>query len=461
IKPNVFSSLKNHLYSTLLDCLRNFHTGNGPVHKIRELMYHAEILFHKKLFSPCLKSLENAHKIAERFELLSYYLEVTEFIQLVKEEERDVKWLETKLPEIFRKEKEILMKIANLMDFRKGRANAVIFGFKKFHDISGKNEFFFQDFVDTSILKNNNHARSYKANVYFLLLKGFQYYYNNDMKNALKIYIRLKQLLENNEDINSALPGIYSKAIHNILTVGLGILSFEEIKKHFYQLKNPHMPLLKENTGFAAGYYNNLLRIYTYYYINHKVEQVIEDVETWLSKNESKADKLNVSSMIYFLSHICFFNGYLKRSVYWLNSLINNYSERVENYVYSSARLLALVLNYELGNYEQIPYLAKSTRRFLLKRKQLFEFEKIMLDFFSIKLPGLNEEKKERLRSFKKLRKNLQADKKSELRKRRVLQYFDVFRWIDSKIEEKTYMDIIKKKGDPYNEKNKLLTAES
>ena len=28
IKLNVFASLKNNLYSSLLDCLRNFHTGN-------------------------------------------------------------------------------------------------------------------------------------------------------------------------------------------------------------------------------------------------------------------------------------------------------------------------------------------------------------------------------------------------------------------------------------------------
>lgn len=458
---NVFSSLKNHLYSTLLDCLRNFHTGDEAVHKVREFIYHAEILFNKKLFSPCLKALDKALKLAEQSELLTYSLEITQFIQRVKEAERDVKWLENILPGIYHKEEQIIKKIVNLQPFRKGKAGSVIFGFKIDHQENVNTQLSLKDFIDPSVLKNKKQALSFEAIQYQYHLNGLYYYYKNDLKKSLHYYLELKQFIDGNEKMKISNTAGYNSTIHNILAVGMGVMGFEEVKKHFHLLKNTNRVWLKEDGGFMAMYYNNLLRIYIYYYIRDKVLQVTNEIEGWLSKNEFKADKLNISSIIYFLSHIYFFNGDFKRSLYWLNNLINNYSERVENYVYYSAKILVLIVNYELGNLEQIPYLAKSTYRFFQKRKQLFSFEKKILHFFSRELPKASGQKKESISSFKELRKELLKEKTSDHKKRRVLQYFDLMSWLDSKIEEKSFIDIIKKKDGNFNEKNKLLSNES
>lgn len=461
VTPNVFSSLKNHLYSTLLDCLRNFHTGDEAAHKVREFIYHAEILFHKKLFTPCLKALDKALKIAEQFELLTYSLEITQFFQRVKETERDVPWLENTLPFLHHKEKQIIKKIENLRQFRKGRAGAVVYGFKIDHQGTTNSGFYFRDFVDLSLLKNKNKAFSFEAMLYYYHLNGLSYYYKSDLKNSLLCFIEMKKKLEESKKIKLLHANNYNSTIHNILAVGMGILSFEEIKKYFHLFKNTNHVWVKEDNGFMATYYNNLLRIYIYYHIRDKVLQVTNEVEDWLGKNEFRADTLNISSIIYFLSHIYFFNNNLKRSLYWLNNLLNNYSERVENYVYYSAKILILIINYELGNYDQIPYLAKSTYRFLQKRKQLFSFEKKILHFFSKKLPKASDQKKESILSFKELRKELVKEKTSDHHNRRILQYFDLISWIDSKIEGKPFMEMIKKKSGVFNEKNKLLTAES
>jgi hypothetical protein len=459
LKPNIFASLKNNLYSVLLDCLRNFHTGHDMTHKVRELLYHAEILFHKKLFPACLKILERAMNIAEEFDLHSYCLEIIQFIQLLKEAEKDIPWLEKKLPLLLEKEDEIIKKTENFKQYRKNMAASTIYGYKINLPENKVPHLFFENMVDEYILKKETQADSFWARIYYYKLKGFKYYYKNDLKNSLRCYIEMERFINENEKMKRMNVDVYNTAIHNILAVGPGILGFSDIRNYFQQLQAPEHVWLTGDIDFTARYYNNLLRIYIYYHIRDKAKKISNKVSEWLNENEKRPDKLHTSSIIYFLAHLYFFEGDFKKSLLWLNNLVNNYNEKVENYVYCSARLLILVINYELGNYEQLPYLARSTHGFLRSRQRLFKFEEKVLSFFSKKLPNASDHKQEALKAFKHLRAELAKEYTKEHSKRRILQYFDLSSWLDSKIEGKTFYDVLKRKPDFIDEKNKKLLS--
>lgn len=457
IKPNVFSSLKNSLNNILLDCLRNFHTGDQVSHKVRELIYHAEILFIKKLFSACIKILEKASGIAKEYELFTYYIEISHFIQKVKQAEKNIPWLEEIQPEFQLKEKAILNKISNFHEYQKSMAASMVYGYKIDQKKIAGRELSYEDYVDMRLVKDEKHALSYAAKINHYQLKGLYYSYRNDYKKGLKSYIELKKFIDGHEKMKFANINTYGIALHNILTVGQGILPFEEVKKHFQNLKDTKPYWRNENIDFKASYYNNMLRIYVFYFIRDKAAQLTNEVEQWLGKNEHKANKLNISSIIYFLAHLYFFNSDLKRSLYWLNKLVNNYNERVENYAYSSAKILILIIYYELGNYDQLPYLAKSTRGFLLKRQRLFDFEKKILHFFSKKVLKASDQSVEVKVLFKMLRNELLEGHRKDQRNFKVLQYFDFISWLDSKIEGRPFFDIIKNKGSVFDERNKIL----
>ena len=100
--------------------------------------------------------------------------------------------------------------------------------------------------------------------------------------------------------------------------------------------------------------------------------------------------------------------------------------------LYSYARLINLIVHFELGNLDLIEYLIKSTQRFLNKKNRDFELETVIISFIK-KLSKVSEKEKQH-EIFIQLR-----DKLEELFKdqdnRILFNYFDFLSWVDAKIE--------------------------
>ena len=105
-------------------------------------------------------------------------------------------------------------------------------------------------------------------------------------------------------------------------------------------------------------------------------------------------------------------------------------------------RILHLVAHYEMGHYDLLEYLVKSVYRFLAKIEDENQIIKEMLRFLR---KALFKDPKDLVEDFKKLRSRLMtlAEDPNE---RRSFLYFDIISWLDSKIEDKTVGEVIRRK---------------
>ncbi|HHS95506.1 MAG TPA: hypothetical protein ENJ45_02870 [Phaeodactylibacter sp.] len=131
-----------------------------------------------------------------------------------------------------------------------------------------------------------------------------------------------------------------------------------------------------------------------------------------------------------------------------LNSL-NDYLNLPRNIkrqdLQSLGRILNLIIHYEMGNNELLEYLLRSSYRFLRKRNRMFEFEKRLMRFIK------NSKDMIYRKQIKKAFIILKEDFESLLQipsEKAMLQYFDFIAWLESKIENKTFAEIIKHRAE-------------
>jgi hypothetical protein len=116
-----------------------------------------------------------------------------------------------------------------------------------------------------------------------------------------------------------------------------------------------------------------------------------------------------------------------------LNKVLNDNESTLRQDIYSYARLFNLVIHYELGNYDLLEYITKSTQRYLSKRQRDYLLEKLVIDYMRKLIRTTNAD--DRAAIFMRFKEELEPMVLG-LEDRIVLKYFDFIKWIDSKVKE-------------------------
>ena len=95
-------------------------------------------------------------------------------------------------------------------------------------------------------------------------------------------------------------------------------------------------------------------------------------------------------------------------------------------------------MHYELGNEDVLPNLCKSTYRYFEKKGELRQAEKSILNFFSNTILKITTGRGKR-NAFIELKKELESVMSGEM-----LDDFDFISWIDSKIQNKSFLEVVR-----------------
>jgi hypothetical protein len=171
--------------------------------------------------------------------------------------------------------------------------------------------------------------------------------------------------------------------------------------------------------------------------------KIISVAESELDRFASRMDRHYVLLFYYKVACLYFGAGNFKRSLLWLNKIINSKDVHLREDILSFARIMNLICHYELGNIELVEHHIRSTYRFLLKKESLFRYHKYILVF----MRNLTKETqgKRLIRRFSELKKDLLPLEDHPYEKRPFL-YFDIISWLESKISGKTVQEIVKEK---------------
>ena len=166
-------------------------------------------------------------------------------------------------------------------------------------------------------------------------------------------------------------------------------------------------------------------------------------IESGLKKFKGGLSKVREADFYFNVAVVYFALGDFTKSLHWLNRLLNDTHLDANQDIHAFARILDLVVHLEMGNKELIPYTLRSVQRYLDVRKRMFRFETVFLDFIKKIARARNEEDKQT--SYIELQEELKHIAEDAYEKQ-VFEQFDFQSWVESKIRNVPFADVVREK---------------
>ncbi len=444
-----FSIAKNRLYHQILRSLNSYNTHNSIEAELYQYLHYATILFDKSLYSQCERILNNALKIAIKHEQWAVIVLLAKRKKRLAETDNynagpassieEVYELEARAINKLNLESELWLSKSLLFDnlFRKGQA-------RNDEDVRALET---QLQRSQELIKNNDISLeaiylSKQAESAFNFASGDY----EETANTLK---ELLSLLENRMELVKYDPGMYISVLTNLVYVSAKLNRFDDANKYLKMARNlPGWLLKRMSEDLELRIFNSTysieLAICNLTGNVSRGELLLKELEPKLKRWSSMLSPLRKAGFYHAMCTLYFISGDLKKALQHNNTLLNSVSIDKTEDLYCFAEMMHLIIHYELGNLDLIPYGLKSLSRYLDTRSRKYQFEQLFTELFK-KLPKLENlvEARKALSDFS--LKMIVLEK--EPYEKRVLEYFDFQAWAESKSTETPISIILNRKA--------------
>ncbi|MBI3510274.1 MAG: hypothetical protein HY064_06395 [Bacteroidetes bacterium] len=431
-----FSFTQHHLFEQLSKSLSNFYAASSIDIQLRNSLNSVEPLFRKYHYAHCHEILRRTKKTAQRYERFGILLEIIQWELKLMETEgfRDI--TEERLQELFREEKNISKMFRLEMDCRRIGDEFQRTYFSQMVVRTKKHEKIYRSMLHTHLLRNKNLSVS--ARIYLGRSVASIHCLLGNIKEALDHTHHVIALLESQPHRLAERFSDYISFLSNAAEFAIIAKKFSAAKKSLQKLvairhRDPRNQAQAQIYGLVI--------------------QVMFDVNTgnfiMAVRREKQAEKLLAQFHLQPIKkmHLLFMFAYAHFSLqnyvrcnYRLNEILSNKDLPTDTALGDYTRLLHLVMRYERGDADLFESVMRSTYRYLEKRRALHPFEKLFLSFLRTHTHA--PAGKAAFIALKKKAAALEKDPKERM----LLTFFDFVSWIGSKIEQRSFAEVVSEK---------------
>jgi hypothetical protein len=441
-------SEKNHLYSLILKSLRGFYSDKSAAAILQEQLRNIELLFNKALYKECGKLIRKAKKMAYDYEKYYFLLDLIDWEKTLIEEEYLRGKFDKDLNKLVQEESDCLEKLRNLAEYQMLYSKINYVFRRGGYARNDEEQVIVDEIANYHLIKGKNTALSTKAATACYYIKGLCATTERNLDESYVNFKKVVKIMEENPMIMKELPKRYVKALNNVMFAYMDYRRWDECIEMINKLKG-----LAKKSGFESM--DVQLKIFTSSYnaellaCIHRGEyqkakkEVVPEILKQLEKYEGKINSEEEMLFYYNISSANFGDADYKSALKYINLVLNNSETGLREDVYTFARLVNLIIHYELGNYDLLDYTIKSTKRFVAKNQRNYQFETVFLKDFKklLKIRNVGATK-QLFVDFK----NALLEVLKDPYEQAANEYFDFISWLDSKIENKSYEEIIKSK---------------
>ncbi len=447
IKSSQLSNLKAHLYKQILQNLRSLNSDEDMDLIIHEMIDHSTILYNKCLYDQCIKMLDKAKNLAEKYDKNTLLLEIIEFEKrLVTKYIRSN--IENKVSKLIKASDEINEQINSINTFSNLTIKLYSFylniGFLRNHtDFELVNSFLY-----STLPVFQEEQLSFDEKMYLYNSFVGYYFFIQDFDRGYEYAKKWVNLFDENPTLIPSKIEMYIRSVNNLLVSQSKLFKYEEFKttvQRLDEILDQKDLKLTENIRLLVFKYSSTHKINRYFMTGEFTEgsKIIPEIAESLENFERLLDVHYILIFYYKFACMYFGNSDYQNVVFWLNKIINMKDFDIRSDIHSFARILNLISHYELGNLDLIDYYIRSTYRFLIKKNDLHLFQKIIMKFLR-KLSSITRD--QLIDAFKELREQL-IPLNDKFYERRPFIYFDILSWLESKIENRNVQEVIREKA--------------
>lgn len=386
--------------------------------------------------------MQKAKKLALKYEAFIDLLEILDWKKRIAYTLIDIPFLDKELKNIEAEEKVYLQRIQNIADYKQ-LFFKVYFQIKQEAFVRKEKQLpLLNELKEHPLLQKLSTAESHRAKILYYRIRSL--YYSFVLKYE-KFYTYNKELIA----LMESQPHFLREDVSEFISANSNfILSCGLVKKYDeYQEGLERLHQIKPLT------YDDELKIQRQYFLfkislsktTGEFEKGLEAIKQMQKVSKKyKLEFFEPSTMYFQYFYIHFGMNDYDSALDYLNKLIDIPKNDVNKQdLKSIARILNLIIHFEMGNHILLESLQRSTYRFLKERQRLYGFEKEILRF--IKQSEKIKTKKELDGLFEDLRK--QFKKLSEIpSEKAMLNYFDFDALLESKTSDKSFAEVIKSK---------------
>ncbi len=372
------ASTKYQLYQLVLKCLSDYHSGKSLDSELREMIDKAQVLYDRGLYAQCGKLIEKAKLLATANER---YPEVLEILRLERGMFLTVQTtdVEAELSALLAFEQKTLDLIRNQMEYYHLFCAAFALEKVKRHARSDYERAALDAIANHRLLSDPGQAISFSAKGHFHRIHAIIGVIKGDAAMAFSAQQRLLQLWkEKTAEFRAAAPRYKSDLINylNYCTAAEEYGDFEDVLAQLKQF--PARSFTDEISTFQDVYHIELL-----YYLRRgffdKGTGLADLIALGLQKFQGRLTSSRIMTFCHNLAVLYFLKDEHTNALQWLNRILDHSNVDQRRDIQDFARILLMVIHYELGNHDALESLLRSTYRYLHARDKLYEFERIVI----------------------------------------------------------------------------------
>ncbi len=441
IKKSVFAVYKNHLYNLLLQRMSFMFPGKEA--ELRGLLTQADFLYSKGLYPLYEKMLLRVKKLAVEYDLDNQLLEILNMEHRNAWRKRDL----AKAAAVMEEDKQILSRFNNQREYTH-LSNEIIISLSSMGDNRNTREVKkLNALMKNPLIKNDKNALSFRAKYSLYHTLSLYHSVNGRVHKQYEFAKKAAELYEGRPEKIKHDTFTYLLSIHLMLVACYALKKYDEAKKYTDKLRIDPSLLTNEREkiwAFFTFHDTNL----EYFIVTGRFAEGIPGAEKLITELSEYAPKLENSHntvLAFHIAKIYFGAGHYSKCIFWMNRILNeSQSLNIRQGIEINIKMLYLIVHYEKGNFDLLHSLVKSTRNELQAKGRLYKFENAMLDFFGRKINRKNKDLS--IKAFKALKNELESISKHKNEKMS-LEEFDFLSWIESKIENKPFAEIVRKKA--------------
>lgn len=438
VESRKYSEMKGYLYDLILKSLQAYDEKTSIDYKLKGMLLSVRTLYKRSLFEDCKNVLHKARKIADKYEDFNSSLELLRWEKQIAYAETDITYLDKELGRIEREEKKLVQQIQHISEYRNIFFKLLVSMRKGIASLEQNSEKL--SFIDENELINNiKNADSYKAKMLYYRVLSLYYLASRNLNKFHKTSEKLLFQIESQKYMIEEDASEYISALSNHVIASGSLKKFSEVEE-----------TLNKMNAIKANTFDDELKIYRQYYLGKfrlyidsgEFEKGFEELEEHIKRRRKFDDNLFKKDTFYIkYFSICFGVGRYEEALNYLNEWLGMSRNIERKDLQSLARILNLIIHYEMNNIDLIESLLRSTYRFLTDKDFFAEFEKKFLSSFREAIE---------IQSRKELRihwENLSKEYErleQELNLPSFIRWFPIKEWIDAQASGISFASIVK-----------------
>ncbi|MDZ4824104.1 MAG: hypothetical protein SH856_11650 [Flavobacteriales bacterium] len=425
------SITKNRLYSAILKSLDSFYANTSVELQTKRLVESAAILFRKSLNDQCRKVLHQARKQALKHELHMVLVEIGRWEKRLIEKNNYEEISVLQLEKIREDDLKLVGQLENFNKlwnaksnlffaiYRQGkvRSEAELTSFKKMID----------ELSEEQAIQNNDTETNYLIHH----LHSAYYFGTGEYAQCYPYLKKIIGMIEKHPSFFNRDPIIPLSVLSNAVYVGARLGKKKESYSWLEKLRKlTSSPAENHSADMQVKMFS--LRASTelmLYVRNEDYRQglaAFAEIEEGMKKFDEGLSGIRKSHLLFNMAVILFGCGNYHNALKTINRLLNLPASDQRTDIFCMAQILNLIIHFELGNRDMLPYALKTTKRYLVSRKRVYRFETIMLSFINEMI------KKRRDKTDEEMFMNLAAELEpltTHPFESTVFEYFDFLGW--------------------------------